>query len=470
MSSDVVKVSPSRIRWKLSVEIARDRVRHKDWRDLPRSEVAETEKYRSIVQHFIHGRPWEDTPLFRIYRERLANGDVIRGCVDLAGLVAQYNHRVDALYADMREHGFRQVVDGQATKPIPVYIGHDGEILIGNQGNHRLAIAKVLGLDRVVVDIVGRHPESPAISVEAAPVVVPELPESARAIPAMTTEAERLCYYRLARECATRGAVVELGAWLGAATAYLAAAVRDAGAPVKVQSYDRFVWKPASHDAKAGGPIGMSQRAAFEQHLGPLLAHVDVHEGELKDLRWTGGPIGLLICDAPKRIKEISLVLTALAGAMRPGALMVWQDFAYFPSYDIPAAMMRLGDHVEFVEAAYPGTTAVFRVTKAWSAAEVSPEALSLQSWTVAEVEAAWLAWGHRLPEGMRPRFACGAAMFLCDLGATDRAVRHLTAIVKAWPADVLPKWQYLLKDRSKFIARYGPLVDVIRAVAGASR
>jgi len=471
LSLDIVKVSPARIRWKLSVEISLDRVRHKEWRDLPRSDVVETEKYRSVVQHFVHRRPWEDTPLFRIYRERLANGDTVRGCTTIEELAAQYSDRVDTLYADMKANGFRQIVGGQATRPIPVYISHDGEILIGNQGNHRLAIAKVLGLDCVIVDVVGRHPNSPSVALEAAPVVVPELPESAREIPAMTTDAERLCYYRLARESAHRGAVVELGAWLGAATAYLAAAVRDVGAPAKVQVYDRFVWKPSSHDAKAGGPIGMSQRDAFQKHLGSLLAHVDVHEGELKDLTWRGGPISLLICDAPKRIKEISLVLTALADALRPGTLLAWQDFAYFPSYDIPAAMVRLGRHVEFVEAAYPGTTVVFRVTQSWQKAAVSPDALALQSWTPAEVEAAWTKWGQRLPEGMRPRFSCGAAMFLCDLGQHARARELLRSLLAVHRDQVLPKWQYLLKDRANFLlTRYQPLVEVIRqAVDGAS-
>ena len=59
-------------------------------------------------------------------------------------------------------------------------------------------------------------------------------------IPAMTTDAERECYYRLAKDAAGKGAVVELGAWMGASTAYIAAGIRDSGVPVKVHVYDKF--------------------------------------------------------------------------------------------------------------------------------------------------------------------------------------------------------------------------------------
>jgi hypothetical protein len=459
LSRAIAKVTPSLIRWKLSVDFYKDRVNHDLWRTLPRHAVTETEKNRSIVMHFRDGVPWEETPLFDIYRRRLAQGDTVRGGSTLPEVVADYKTRVTALFHDMRQHGWQRSVNGKETRPIPVYIAHDGEILMSNQGNHRLAMAQILKLDHVLVEIVGRHPDAPE-----AP--GPKLPESAQAIPAMTTDAERLCYYRHTLDCASRGAVVELGAWLGASTAYIAAGIRDAGAKTKAQVYDRFVWKPEAHNKKAGGPLGMSQLDAFRQNLGPLLEYVDVHPGELNSLRWNGGDISLLVCDAPKRIAEISTALTTFTGSMPVGSLMAWQDFAYFPSYDIPAALMRLSRHVAFVEAVYPGTTAVFRVEQPWTAKDVSPSALALEQWTADEVEAAWSDWDARLPEPMRPRFACGAAMFLCDLGAVDRARRHLAAVVTAHPGEVLPKWRYLITERARLMERYRPLVEVVKACA----
>lgn len=466
MSQDLVKVSPFAIQWRLSVDMETTALDHELWSRSERHLVASTEKYQSIVQRYVEGRPWEETSLFQqIYRRRLEY-ESVRGCASMEALLAQYYSRVDAMFQHMKANGWQQFVDGRVAPPILVYMGHDNELLMGNQGNHRLAMAQVLKLDYVVAKIVGRHPESTKSDLPPAPESAPDLPDSARSIPAMTTEAERRAYYELTRERAPFGAVVELGAWLGASSAYIAAGMRDAGVQTKAQVYDRFVWKPSSHDKKAGGPIGVSQLQAFKNYLGPLLNYVDVHAGEVTRLTWRGGDVALLVCDAPKRIPEIASVLGTFTSALQPGAIMAWQDFAYFPSYDIPAALMRLEPYVDFVEAIYPGTTAVFRVKARWPVHAVSPAALTLSRWTPDQVEAAWDQWSERLPEPMRPRFACGAAMFLCDLGAVDRAKARLSAIFEKHPDEVLPKWRYLITERASLMTRYRPLVEVVKQCA----
>lgn len=466
MSSDVVSVSPSEVQWRLSIDMETEPLDHERWTHADRHPLAESQKYRSIVQRYLEGRQWDDTPLFQeIYKTRLAY-EPVRGCSTMAALLTQYHTRVDAMFADLRAHGFRRRIDGRPVPPIRLYLSHDNVLLMGNQGNHRIAMAQILRLDSIIAEIVGRHPQSGrSADLKALPPDTPRLPVCAQAIPAMTTDAERICYYRLAQQQDDQGAIVELGAWLGAATAYLAAGVRDVHSTRKVQVYDRFIWKPSSHEKKAGGPLSTSQFEAFRAHLGPLLDHVDTHTAEVGKITWSGGPVSLLVCDAPKRLPEISKVLTVFAPALRTGSLMAWQDFAYFPSYDIPAALMRLGDRrLEFTEAVYPGTTAVFRVREPWSVAEVTPEALSLQRWSADDVERAWDTWTERLPPQMRPRFACGAVLFLCDLGAVDRAKRRLRSILAAHEADVLPKWQYLLTERAELMKRYQPLVEVLPA------
>lgn len=461
MSRDVVKVSPAAIQWRISADLRFDAVDHEGWSRGPRGLVSETDKYRSIVQRYVDGRPWDETPLFtNIYPERLKT-ESVRGCRTIPELVAQYTSRVDGLFLDLKSHGWRQ----GGGSPIPVYLSHDNHLLMGNQGNHRIAMAQVAGLDHVLAHIVARHPLSTSATFQPAPDLGPVLPDSARAIPAMTTDAERLRYYELTLEQSKAGAVVELGAWLGAASAYIAAGMRDAKAG-RAHICDRFVWKPEAHDKKAGGPIGVSQREAFERNLGPLMAHVEVHVGDVSTVKWRGGPVSLLICDAPKRIAEISGVLTAFADAMQPGSVMAWQDFAYFPSYDIPAAVTALGDRVEFMDAVYPGTTAVFRVKQAWRHKDVTPEALALHRWTPDAIERAWDRWAERLPAPMRPRFACGAAMFLCDIGAVERAKKRMAAIVTDHPGDVLPKWRYLIAERARLMQRYQPLVEVVARCA----
>ena len=236
-----------------------------------------TIKHRSILARYVEGRRWEETPLFtEIYARRLAKGSA-RGCVTIEQLAEQYYGRVDALYADMRRYGFREEIDREPTY-FPVLIGPGGTLVIGNQGNHRLAMAKALKLDSVLVKVRGELKE---VSVEFEPVTFqPELHEGARDIPAMTTEAERRAYYELAVKAAPLGTVVELGTWLGAATVFLAAGLRDAGVKSRLHAYDRFQWQ-AIHDYKAGQPLQPSMYNQFRDNLGPLSDFVQAHKGEI---------------------------------------------------------------------------------------------------------------------------------------------------------------------------------------------
>jgi hypothetical protein len=67
-------------------------------------------------------------------------------------LLAQYYGRVDQMFADLKTNGFRE------GHPLPkLLIGRDGEVFIGNQGNHRLAMAQVLGLPRIAGEVICRH-------------------------------------------------------------------------------------------------------------------------------------------------------------------------------------------------------------------------------------------------------------------------------------------------------------------------
>jgi hypothetical protein len=283
-------------------------------------------------------------------------------------------------------------------------------------------------------------------------------------IPAMTTDAERECYYRLVKENAGKGQVIELGAWMGASTAYIAAGIRDSGEPIKAQVYDQFISK-AGHIRKVEefydkrgidkAPVGPSLEA-FKNNLGPLLEYVTPHQGKIEQMKWNGEPISVLITDAPKRVPAISSVLTTLREGLRPGSIMAWQDFCHFPSYEIPACLYRIRDHIEFVEAVVPGTTLVFRVKSQWTGAEVSQDALALERWTPEEVTEAWIYWSQFVPAEKRELFHCGRAMFLCDLGFAVEG--ELSLSDRDLSGTVGKKWRYLKEARPDFVTRYAPL------------
>ena len=450
----MIRVAPSDITHKLSVDL--DETEAAQWVGKTYMPLAQTIKHRSVFQRYAEGLRWEETDLFtQIYPRRFAEGQVVRGCATLEQLTAHYYARVDAMFADMKAHGFRTQICRVPTA-FPVVIGPDGAPVIGNQGNHRLAMAKVLKLPSVVVDVRGSLSD---VQCEYEVVTMrPELHEGARDIPAMTTLEERHAYYELA--LAADGEVVELGTWLGASTVFLAAGVRDSKSRPG-HSYDRFVWKPI-HEYKAGAPLSQPMMTQVLDNLGPLAPFVTLHEGEMLQQRWRGGPIGLLVADGPKRVREIAATLKNFATHIPPGGHMAWQDFAYFPAYDIPVCLDRLERNrkITFVESVFPGTTAVFRVAKQLTAADVAN--FDLSKWTPDEILSTWERWRNRLAEGMRPRWMCGAAMFLCDRGAQSQGVSLFKSLLNEYPEQIVPKWEYFKEKRSSVAAKYSALTACV--------
>ena len=448
--TDALRVSPLDVTHKLSADL--DATEAAQWADKTYMPIAETIKHRSIVARYVEGRRWEDTELFsNIYRRRFEEGQEVRGCESFEALVKQYYTRVDHLYADMSRNGYREDADDL----IPVVVSPDGNLVIGNQGNHRLAIAQVLKVPKIAVKVRG-HMRPVKVPVEEVH-FPPQLHDGAEEIPAMTTLAERRAYYALAKAQAQLGAVVELGTWLGAATVFIAAGVRDSGVETVVHSYDRFRWQPI-HEYKAGHPLKCSMVEQVKKNLGPLAERVKLHKGEIRAAKWDGSPIGLLVADGPKRTGEIVRTLEIFGPSLVVGSSMAWQDFAYFPAYDLPVAfeLLERAGQVSFVQGVFPGTTGVFRIEKPFR----RTDAVSLELGRIKthEIEALWARWAERLPVEMRPRFLCGAALFLHDRGERSSAVALFKRLVAEHREDIAAKWAYFREKRPEFYRRYSAL------------
>ena len=448
--TDAVRVSPQDVTHKLSCDLFETEAR--EWGDKTYMPIEETIKHRSIVARYVEGRPWEETELFtNIYTRRFAAGEKVRGCSTMAGLLQQYRTRVDHMYADMQKYGYRDDADDL----IPVVIAPDGTLALGNQGNHRLAVAKVLNVPQITVKVCGRLD---SIRCPVEPVTFqPVLHDGAREIPAMTTPAERRAYYELAKAQAPLGEVVELGTWLGAATVFMAAGVRDAGIARPMHSYDRFKWKPI-HEYKAGHPLRCSMVEQVKRNLGPLVHLVQLHKGEIGEAKWRGEAIGLLVADGPKHVGDVVRTLGIFGPALVVGSSTAWQDFAYFPAYDLPVCFEQLerAGVMSFVRGVYPGTTAVFRIEKHISRALA--HSLKTSQIKTAEILPLWEKWNARLPDEMRPRFMCGAALFLHDRGEQAQAVALFRSLLAEHTEDIASKWEYFKNKKPEMLRRYPAL------------
>ncbi len=156
--SRIVWIKVAALEYKIAPCLDLNGKRPGNW-DIERRYVFERSvKYRSIVQRFAKGFSWEDTDLFRdVYTRRFKTDNEIRGTSSIKELAEQYYLRIDALYESMSRDGFLTESQGKALDLPGFLIGRGGEYFIGNQGNHRLAIAKVIGLEKIAGRIVCRH-------------------------------------------------------------------------------------------------------------------------------------------------------------------------------------------------------------------------------------------------------------------------------------------------------------------------
>lgn len=144
---------PAAIRFKISPHHDLAPADSSDWDIERRFRIEETVKFRSLMQHYVDGTPWEETDLFtEAYARRFEAGENIRGECNMKDLLSQYYGRVDSLFKSMKRKGF------SAKFPLPkILIGRDGEVFMGNQGNHRLAMARVIGIEQIAGEVICQH-------------------------------------------------------------------------------------------------------------------------------------------------------------------------------------------------------------------------------------------------------------------------------------------------------------------------
>lgn len=158
---DTLWIKPGDIRFKIGPSPGLVGILGGDWDIERRHLFEETAKYRSIVQRFVDGLSWLETDLFTdVYQRRMLRDGQISGHRNLPSLAGSYERRIDRLVDAMRLDGFRTADANGKPHPLPILlIGREGDVFIGNQGNHRLAIAQMLGLNEFAGRISCKHPE-----------------------------------------------------------------------------------------------------------------------------------------------------------------------------------------------------------------------------------------------------------------------------------------------------------------------
>jgi hypothetical protein len=133
-------------------------VRDGDWDRPARKPFTDEAVFRALVEFLVLGRPWDTTKFFARVSAEIESGRTKFGCTT----VDEFRRRgadVRRLYHAIREHGYRsqgELGSRRAHDEVRVAIGRDGRFLFVD-GRHRLAIARLLGVRRVPVQVTLRH-------------------------------------------------------------------------------------------------------------------------------------------------------------------------------------------------------------------------------------------------------------------------------------------------------------------------
>jgi hypothetical protein len=297
-------------------------------------------------------------------------------------------------------------------------------------------------------------------------VQLPPLPQVPRMI---CPSDQRYLYWLTSQAYSGQGAVVELGSFLGASAIQLGAGMRDAGFETPLCCYDKFEWSGSARWSERFGielPDKANYRSIFLRNVQPVYRHVRAIRTDIKRIKWKEGRVEILFLDAPKRLEDISPVLTRFAAFLVPHfSLIVCQDYAHGPSFELSACLSQLAGKLELIHIVQRSVAVSFVLREPLSPADTSEEALSFCGWSVAEARQRWAAILAPLPKFHRERLELGLALLLHNLGFTAEAIK-LAQETPLSPA-MVGHWR---EWAPTLYSRYAPVFDALGVRPGEQR
>jgi len=152
-------------------------VRGGDW-DYSSERFENHTVYKGFHERFVEGKPWEETTYYIDSVEAIDERGHKYGCWSRQEFLETRCSYLDQLYESIRKDGYKRQSEIETENralhrntrlgsqksfhEIMVSIGRDGEFLF-DSGKHRLAIAKLLDIETIPVQVVVRHAEWQAI-------------------------------------------------------------------------------------------------------------------------------------------------------------------------------------------------------------------------------------------------------------------------------------------------------------------
>jgi hypothetical protein len=252
-------------------------------------------------------------------------------------------------------------------------------------------------------------------------------------IPSMVSSDEMAFFSEsAARYVGKKGAIVDLGCWLGSTSIALAQGIlsRNNGATreEKVLGFDRFAWESwmPEHRPYCLYRLGESflpeTRRIVRDHGG---GRVELIQADLGHYEWKDGPIKILLVDAMKNEDIARQIAHSFYPNLITGGLLIHQDFKHYYTSWIHVIQYRLRRYFRFDRSVPASATVAFEVL-ADIPREAVDQATDLVRISDNEIDASFRHSIHLVGPGEEVNVAAAHVMQYVHLGRKDRAFETL--------------------------------------------
>lgn len=174
-------INPDEIRREQCSDVSREFgvVLDGDW-DARHYPFEENVWFASLQDRYRDGTAWSETAVYRELRSEIERGGTVKGCSTLEEF-DRYLEYLDEVYRRISEHGYESQLALRSARPgdtgetygvapphpalneVGVNIHRDGTLARAGAGQHRLAIAKIVGIEQIPATVRVRHAEWQAI-------------------------------------------------------------------------------------------------------------------------------------------------------------------------------------------------------------------------------------------------------------------------------------------------------------------
>lgn len=238
-----------------------------------------------------------------------------------------------------------------------------------------------------------------------------------------------------------RGEIVDLGCWLGSTTIPLVKGLLKNPAFVesnrKVYAYDLFIWFEWMNSSTAGTRLAGKYKEGdnfveeFRQRTKEFARYIEIREGDLKEIGWTGENIEFLLVDAMKNWDLANAIVRDFYPSLVPNeSVILHQDFAHFFTPWIHLLQWTFRENFALVGEVPKSQSVIFRY-KNKIAGELLNKDYSFASFSDAEVDAAFDYSLNLVSPEKLPNIAASKVMWFLHQNEREKAKNEFENLLK---------------------------------------